>query len=96
MDKVIQESMKVPARVWKDVMAGMLTSNRTVDFSRISAPTLIVWGDRETVFPDASDQEALRKAIPNATLKVYEETGHCPNWEQPKRFAKDLEAFLEK
>ncbi len=94
MDQVIQESLKVPARVWKDVMVGMLASPRKLDFSKVAAPTLIVWGDRETVFPDRSEQEALRKGIPNAVLKVYEGSGHCPNWEQPERFVRDLEAFL--
>lgn len=95
MDRVIQESLKVPARVWKDVMAGMLARNSKVTLSAIRAPTLIVWGDRETVFPDRSDQEALRQAIPNAVLKVYADTGHCPNWEKPNQLARDLEAFLE-
>jgi pimeloyl-ACP methyl ester carboxylesterase len=62
--------------------------------SKITAPTLIIWGDRETVFPNRSEQEALRKAIPNATLKVYPATGHCPNWEEPNQFAKDLIDFI--
>jgi pimeloyl-ACP methyl ester carboxylesterase len=96
MDRVIQESLKVPARVWKDVMTGMLASPAKLDFSKVTAPTLIVWGDKETVFPDRSDQDALTKAFPNATLKVYEGTGHCPNWEKPERFVKDLEAFIER
>jgi non-heme chloroperoxidase len=95
MDQVIQESLKLPARVWRNVMTGMLARNGKVTLSAIKAPTLIVWGDRETVFPARSDQEALRKAIPNAVLKVYAGTGHCPNWEEPKQFAKDLETFLE-
>ncbi|HKO98950.1 MAG TPA: alpha/beta hydrolase [Pyrinomonadaceae bacterium] len=96
MDQVIQASLKLPARIWKDVMAGMLASPRKLDLSKVTAPTLIVWGDKESVFPDRSDQEALTKAIPNAVLKVYEGTGHCPNWEKPERFVKDLEAFIEK
>jgi pimeloyl-ACP methyl ester carboxylesterase len=96
MDQVIQESLKVPARVWKDVMTGMLASPAKLDFSKVTAPTLIVWGDRETVFTDRSDQDALTKAFPNAVLRVYEETGHCPNWERPERFVKDLETFLER
>ncbi len=77
-------------------MSGMLTSPTKLDFRKVAAPTLIVWGDKETVFPDRADQEALRKGIPNAVLKVYEGTGHCPNWEQPERFVRDLEAFLKK
>ncbi|HEX6728434.1 MAG TPA: alpha/beta hydrolase [Pyrinomonadaceae bacterium] len=95
MDRVIQESLKVPARVWRDTMAGMLASNAKVDLSKITAPTLIIWGDRETVFPKRSEQDALHKAIPNATLKVYPATGHCPNWEEPNQFAKDLNDFIK-
>ena len=95
MDRVIHESMKLPARVWRDAMAGMLAKNSTVTLSKITAPTLIIWGDRETVFPKRADQETLRKGIPNANLKVYEGTGHCPNWEEPARFVKDLQEFVE-
>jgi pimeloyl-ACP methyl ester carboxylesterase len=94
MDRVIQESLKLPARVWRDTMAGMLAQNSKVTLGEIKAPTLIIWGDRESVFPNRSDQEALRKAIPNATLKVYAGIGHCPNWEEPERFVKDLQEFM--
>lgn len=95
MDRVIQESLKLPARVWRDAMAGMLAQNSSVTLVKIKAPTLIIWGDQETVFPKRSDQEVLRKAIPKAELKVYEGTGHCPNWEEPARFVKDLQEFVE-
>jgi pimeloyl-ACP methyl ester carboxylesterase len=94
MDRVINESLKLPARVWRDTMTGMLAADSTVDLSRIKAPTLIIWGDRESVFPKRSDQEVLRKAIRKSTLKVYQGTGHCPNWEEPARFVRDLEEFL--
>ena len=96
MDRVIHESMKLPARVWRDTMAGMMAKNSTVVLSKIKAPTLIIWGDRETVFPKRADQEALRKGIRNARLKVYEGTGHCPNWEEPARFVRDLQEFVER
>ena len=96
MNSVIEESLKLPARVWRDTMAGMLAKNSTVALSNIKAPTLIIWGDRETVFPKRADQEVLRKAIPKAELKVYKGTGHCPNWEEPGRFVKDLQEFVER
>ena len=95
MDRLVRESLKLPARVWRDTVAGMLASNANVDLSKITAPTLIIWGDRETVFPNRSEQEALRSAIPNAKLKVYPATGHCPNWEVPYQFAEDLSDFIK-
>ena len=31
---------------------------------------------------------------PDARLRVYEDTGHCPNWERSEDVAADLDAFL--
>jgi pimeloyl-ACP methyl ester carboxylesterase len=92
MNRVIAESLKVPARVWRDTMTGMLSRDAKSQLGKIKAPTLIVWGDKENVFPRA-EQDALVSAIPNAVLKVYAETGHCPNWERPEQFVRDFEEF---
>ena len=59
----------------------------------ITAPTLLLWGDRDAIFP-RKDQDGLVGAIPGARLKVYAETGHCPNWERPQEVAADLMAFM--
>ena len=93
MNRVVAESLKVPARVWRDAMNGMLAGDARSQLGSIKAPTLIVWGDKETVFP-RSEQDALVTAIPKATLKVYSEAGHSPHWEKPEQFAKDFDAFL--
>jgi pimeloyl-ACP methyl ester carboxylesterase len=29
-------------------------------------------------------------------LTVYEETGHCPNWELPEQVAADITAFMRR
>lgn len=93
LTRVVDESLKVPARVWKDVMAGMLISKQ-VAFNKITARTLIIWGDRETVFPDRKNQDELVSSIKDAELRIYSETGHSPHWERPEQFAKDLQDFL--
>ncbi|HKR23354.1 MAG TPA: alpha/beta fold hydrolase, partial [Pyrinomonadaceae bacterium] len=90
---VVTESMKLPARVWREVMAEMLSPEAQVELKKIKVPTLILWGDKETVFP-RSEQDLLLAALPNARLKVYEDTGHAMHWERPERFAKDLQEFM--
>ncbi|HEY8460587.1 MAG TPA: alpha/beta fold hydrolase [Blastocatellia bacterium] len=95
MDRVVEESMKVPSRVWKAVMAGMLAGDYKSRLGQIQAPTLIVWGDRDAFFSRA-EQDSLAAALPNAVLKVYPETGHCPNWERPEQFAQDLKDFISR
>jgi pimeloyl-ACP methyl ester carboxylesterase len=92
-EEVIQESLKVPALVWRQALASCLVQNTEVYLPHIKAPTLIFWGDHETYVP-WRDQETLMRLIPNAKLLVYEECGHCPHWEQPEKFVVDFEVFL--
>jgi non-heme chloroperoxidase len=79
--------------VWREVMTQMLSPEADVQLTKIKAPTLIIWGDKENLFP-RSEQDALLAVLKNSVLKVYPDTGHAPNWEQPERFAKDLQEFL--
>lgn len=93
LDMVVRESLKVPARVWRAALAALLEVDHAAELPRITAPTLIVWGDRDAIFP-RSDQEALLSAMPHARLLVYPGAGHSPHWEEPDRFAADLTAFV--
>jgi pimeloyl-ACP methyl ester carboxylesterase len=61
----------------------------------ISAPTLILWGRDDPVFP-ARLGTALAQAIPDAKLIIYGSCGHLPMIEQPERTSRDVIEFLEK
>ena len=43
----------------------------------MTQPTLLLWGERDALFP-RQDQDRLAAAIPRAQLRVYQDTGHCP------------------
>jgi non-heme chloroperoxidase len=90
---VVAESLKVPARVWKAALGGLLAVDNLPELDEIEAPTLIVWGDQDSVFP-FSDQTALDAGIPRSRLLVYPQTGHGVHWERPARFTADLSDFL--
>jgi non-heme chloroperoxidase len=92
MDAIVAGSMQVPARVWKDYLAGLLAAEVPTQTGVIAAPALIQWGDQDA-FCRRSDQDALLAAIPQARLEVYRGTGHCPHWEQPERAAAEIAAF---
>jgi pimeloyl-ACP methyl ester carboxylesterase/tetratricopeptide (TPR) repeat protein len=91
---VLKESMKLPARVWREIMAEMMSPDMGVELKKIKAPTLILWGDKD-FFP-RSEQDALVSGLRNAELKVYKDTGHALHWERPDKFAADLQAFISK
>ena len=90
---VVAQSLKSPARVWREVMAEMVSPDSDVELKKIKTPTLILWGDKETIFP-RSEQDLLVSELKNSTLKVYADTGHAPHWERPERYTKDLQEFI--
>lgn len=94
-ERLVEESLKAPARVWRDVFNGLLAYNDVGELRQIEAPTLLLWGEHDALFPRA-DQELVTAAIPGAALLLYADTGHCPNWERPERVAHDMSAFLRR
>jgi non-heme chloroperoxidase len=94
-DVVMQESLKVPARVWRAVLEGLMGPDHPTEVGSIQAPTLIIWGDQDAFCP-RSDQDALLAAITGSRLVAYAGVGHDPQWEQPERFAADLAAFVRR
>ena len=95
LETVVEESLKVPARVWSAALEGLLEDDHTAELERIDSPTLIVWGDKDAFCPD-SDQRALLAGIAGSKFVAYPGVGHALHWEEPERFAADLAAFTEK
>src|SRR5918995_4412049 len=96
LDTVVSESLKLPARVWRDYLEGAVLSidqDYVLELRQIDVPTLMLWGDEDHLFP-REDQERLAAAISGATLKVYPETGHAVHWDRPEWVVRDLEAFM--
>jgi non-heme chloroperoxidase len=95
LETVVSESLKLPARVWRDYWEGVvLTVDHAARLDGIDVPTLILWGEQDALFP-REEQERLAAAIPGATLKMYPETGHAVHWERPEWVVRDLEAFIK-
>ena len=92
LDRAVAESLKVPARVWRAALAGMIEDDTAAELRRITAPTLLLWGERDEFVPRA-DQDALLAAIRGARLVVHAGAGHAPHWEDPARVAREIAAF---
>jgi pimeloyl-ACP methyl ester carboxylesterase len=89
---VIAESMKMPVRQWKAVLAAMLREDWSRQLATIRCPTLIMWGVQDRIFR-GSDQDVLMQRIPLAAMNVYSGVGHAIHWESPEDFAHDVTAF---
>lgn len=94
LETIVQESLKVPARVWKAVVLRDLEEDLSTEQSNIKAPTLIIWGDQDPA-SSRSAQDMQIETIPNSKLLIYKGIGHGPHWEKPERFVADLVNFIK-
>jgi pimeloyl-ACP methyl ester carboxylesterase len=61
--------------------------------ARITAPTLLLWGDKDAMIPISNARDYLA-AIPNAHLVTLPGIGHLPQEEAPAKSLAKLQAFL--
>jgi non-heme chloroperoxidase len=92
-ERVISESLRLPAHVWREAVAGIVSADDSGRLGQITVPTLLVWGDRDAWFP-REEQDRVTAAIPGARLAVLEGAGHAPHWERPDDVAAVLADFL--
>jgi pimeloyl-ACP methyl ester carboxylesterase len=92
MEMIISETMKVPARVWRSACAGLMQADLRPILHSVAAPTLIMWGNQDTIFM-RRDQETLLSLIPDSRLKEFD-AGHALHWEKPMEAAAALESFI--
>lgn len=94
LELVIRESLKVPARVWREMFVGIRDDHAASELSKIAVPTLVLSGEKDGFAP-SSEVARVAATIPGARFVVYPLAGHALHWEEPARFASDLTAFTE-
>ena len=90
MEAVIANSRRVPARIWKDVMQGLLEGE--INLSRPEVRTLVLGGWQDAVF-SSTEQIMLARQFPRGELHLIDGVGHTLHWEQPATFVNALIRF---
>jgi pimeloyl-ACP methyl ester carboxylesterase len=78
---------------WALLRHGLIASRTRVDPSRIHAPTLIVWGERDNLVPVRLARE-WQAAIPGSRLEIVPRARHVPMVDNPSAFLEVLLDFL--
>ena len=59
----------------------------------IGCPTLIVWGEKDSIIP-VKDAQEFERLIPDSRKVVMQDTGHVPMAERPETFNDLMMEFL--
>ncbi len=93
LSKVRIEAAAQPLYVWKAITKGLIVDDHRYFFKYYDAPTLILWGAKDEMTPQ-SDQDAIKKYLPQATWISIPDVGHCTQWEVPEKTANYVLKFL--
>ncbi|HJU46155.1 MAG TPA: alpha/beta hydrolase [Chitinophagaceae bacterium] len=72
-----------------------IRNNMGEELNQIKQPTLLVWGNNDTITPPFVGKE-FNKLIPNSELHFIDKCGHAPMMEVPDEFNTILQKFLTK
>jgi sigma-B regulation protein RsbQ len=70
------------------------TSDHRADLAHLQTPTLILQSDDDLIAP-IEVGHYMQNALPNATLRIVENVGHCPHLSQPGACAQAIDEFLK-
>lgn len=68
--------------------------SRLAEMHRITAPALITCGFHDELTPACSAK--MMQALPNAEIKVFQNSAHMPFFEEPESYAEVLLGFLDR
>ncbi len=94
VDRVYDElSNRRAARALVRLSKSAKRDNLSAHLSEITAPTLLLWGDGDTVTPPRVADEFC-DLMPNSRIQWLEGAGHAPQIEQAQAFTKAIDDFL--
>ncbi len=79
----------------KKTLANMLASDKDLDFSKVTTPTFILWGKKDTTTPPRQATK-MYENLPNAELKFYADWTHAPYISNPDELARAITTLIKR
>ena len=80
--------------IMRDVFKKVITQDLTAKFSKISVPTLLLWGDKDEMTP-LQDAYLMQELIPNSKLEIIKGAKHALNFQAPEKLAEFIASFAK-
>ena len=93
IDEMYAETTKTPTSVAVATMTDMTYADLRPALEKVTVPTLLLYGAQSKLFPEDLGSW-LQGQIPDSKLVMFEESGHCPFWEEPEKFNREVAGFV--
>lgn len=93
-DKLFDEITRVPPAIVSAILFDQSVRDYRSVLSDVDVPTLVCLGEDETLL-ETGGVEYVAEETPNAELKRFTNSGHCPFIEEPELFNHAVSAFIK-
>lgn len=90
---LVSDALRAGPLTIRNAARALLAADLRPRLGCIQAPSLVIWGARDALFPVAYGQR-VAEALPGADFAVIEHAGHNPMWDQPAAFNRLVLDFL--
>ena len=87
------EISRIPAPIRSAILFDTHTRDYRAILPEIDVPMLVCAGTAETRGPVEAVKH-VSDIVPDATVELFEESGHCPPFEEPERFNRVVSQFI--
>lgn len=92
IDEMYAETTKTPTSVAIEIFLDVVYADFRPVLSTIDVPVLLLYGERNDIFPtDVGGW--LEDHLSETTLVRFDQSGHCPFWEEPEKFNQTVASF---
>ena len=95
LEWMVAENMRIPASIASAVLFDQSMQDYRADLAKVSVPTLVISGGAENKLLPLEAVKFVHENIPGSSFSVFEDSNHCPFLEQPERFNREIEAFVQ-
>ncbi len=93
IDEMYAETTKTPTAVAIASMTDMTYTDLRPALEKVTVPALLLYGEQSKLFPGDLGGW-LQGQIPDSKLVRFEQSGHCPFWEEPEKFNREVADFV--
>ena len=91
---IFKEITRLPETIASAILFDQTVQDYRPVLPQVNVPTLLCWGRDEKLIPIAGATH-LQQTMPQTRLVIFEKSGHCPFLEEPGRFNRTVDEFIQ-
>ncbi len=91
---MLQECMRIPATIASSVLFDQTMQDYRDSLYKVNVPTLVISGGIEGKLLPIESIKYVHENIRNSKFSIFENSNHCPFYEETERFNKEVELFV--